>query len=310
MANQENTTKEYLKLIWDCFINFRAKEVSITLINIMVELSKNRVEDLITAMNGKNSETAIRKHGDKFKDNILRFLWELTFEQDISKKLKELAIGILAKSINTKEYKRDCIAIVGKNFLSSVNIEASIYFLMTINFVDEFADAKEAENFILNNKLIDSAMKTCVEYHDKIRNYLKKSGNVKNSKAESAFIEHASLYLSFLKAICPVSAKCSLHRTHLNTLWSLYFKSSALGGYEDLLWNALKKENRQKCLGFFSSAGEAKLFFEDYLLNPACFPLQTITLNAFACFRKYFELVDGVNPVSYTHLTLPTNREV
>jgi len=276
MAKQKDISKEYVTLIWNCFINFKTKEVSMILINIMIELCKEEI-----------SIIPIKRK--MFKEASNCFLWELIFEQEIPQKSKELAISELVKSLNV-EYFRQCIESIGDNFLRAVNVEASIYFLLKINFLDVLTN-KEAEEFITKNDLIKSSIKLCTEYHKKIREYLKRSSN--NVKAKLNFIEHANLYLNFLQMICCVSERCSIDNSNLDILWKLYYKEAVLAEFEDLLWDALKKENKQYYLGFFSSLHETTFFFKTYLLDPTYFSLATITLTAFTCFKRYFEFINN-----------------
>lgn len=222
----------------------------------------------------------------------LNYIWSAIFEGKLRADLADAALDSLVGALSPQS-KREYITFAGINFLENLNIELTIKFLLKVKFLACFRSRAEAEDFVLQNSLVQRCIDSCVQFHAEARRTARVKLPEVVPQTGLSLLSQAKIYLDFLQTICAECESCKLSRTHLDLLWVDYCRSPFSNEVADLFWNTVSLDLPRSAIGLFSSKSNAIEFFKSYLMNSKELATMNLTTTAFNSIKKYFELANA-----------------
>jgi len=333
LNNRNALTKTLFDNIWLCCTSKVNAEISNSMFellkNIMPYLSMNcllLVAEKIKLLKPEEFTGQILKFIGDFAESAFKMmkakgielwdpqlLWNLIFEKKLATVLQELSLEIFSNILNANpDYKPEFYQLAGINFAENVNIDLTINFLLKTNFTNNLSKPKFLEEFALNNNLLKCCINSCMEFHQKIKTQIGGNNTSPNSsivrvqsitvpETNLSFLNHCRIYLEFLHCLATSSEKLMINDADSAIIWNLYYKDPIIPEESIILWEILRKETPEKCIGFFPNMAAVKGFFKKFFENSELFDLINSNIHCFDCFKKYFELINFENMPKQFH---------
>ena len=241
-------------------------------------------------------------------DEEISIYWKIIFEGKLSEKIKDMALESFNKLTTNSDKKAEFILIIGTLFEDGKNIKKCIQVLLKLDFTQfllrsggYYSDPKKLEEYVNNHKIISATLADCVTVHSKMKEKIKLNPKINpmeevlDEESGISFGKHSKLYLDFLQAI--FASTDNIPATFFDPLWTNYYFEQISNEHSNLFWNVLQKEGKNRydpIIGFCKTKSDTISCFKKYFVDPKMFLIQSITVPAFNCFCKYFEIVNDL----------------
>ncbi len=250
---------------------------------------------------------AVSRFGTSVKDETfnLNLFWNTIFSPEVPERLRTLSMESLSRLVSKDSgLREDYISNAGTNIVSGTMFESSLEVLRKLGFTTALISGyghppeRKFDDFMRTHCVIALAVKACAAFHGAIRrNFVPEMAKTIMGQALDGMSvgAQARLYLDFLHEACTVCDSVGLSQSDIETIWGCYVGEPFCEEHSGVFWETLMKEKKEtRKYGFFNSTKALVDFFDSYLANSTRFAARKMTAQGLQCFRKYFEIVNGV----------------